>query len=138
MSRLTWKPSPVTSSVEPPPMSTTSVSSSTSRPEVAPRNVSAPFLVAGQEAGGEAVAPLDLAQERLAVLGVADRARADRQRALGAELLDPPPVVGEAVADARDGEGEQLATAVDALAELREAEIALELVDTAVLDVRDQ
>ena len=96
------------------------------------------LLVAGEQAGREAVAPLDLAEERLAVLGVADRARAHGEGALGAERLDPAPVVGEAVAHARDREGEEPASAVDVLAELREDQVALDFLDAAVLDVRHE
>ena len=77
-----------TSSVEPPPMSTTMTPSSSrgrrSRREGEPR-----LLLAGQQPRREAVAPLDLAEEGLAVLGVADGARRDAEDALGAELLDP-------------------------------------------------
>ena len=43
-----------------------------------------PLLLTGEQAGREAVAPLDLAEECLAVLGVADRAGADGERPLGA------------------------------------------------------
>ena len=96
------------------------------------------LLLAGQEAGREAVAPLDLAEERLAVLGVADRARRDRERPLGAELLERAPIVDERVADARDRHGEEAAARVDALAEPRDARLAVHLVDPAVLDVGDE
>ena len=40
------------------------------------------LLVAGKQARVEAIAPLDLAEEGLAVLGVSDGARRHRQRAL--------------------------------------------------------
>src|SRR5581483_5294736 len=53
--------------------------------EPAPHEIG--LLVAREQAGDEAVAPLDLAEERLAVLGIAHRARGDEQRALGAERL---------------------------------------------------
>ena len=52
------------------------------------------LLVAAQEPRREAVAPLDLAEERLAVLGVAHRARGDGERPLGAERLELAAVVG--------------------------------------------
>jgi hypothetical protein len=94
-----------------------------------------PFLLAGQEPRFEAVAPLDLAQKRLTVLGVPDRARADGECALCAELLDQPPVVRKAVAHARNREGEQAPALVDAVAELREAQVARNLGDATVLDV---
>ena len=65
------------------------------------------LLVAREQSGREAVAPLDLAEERLAVLRVADRARRDEQRSVGAERLGGAAVVGEDVADARDRKGEE-------------------------------
>ena len=43
------------------------------------------LLVSGEEARREPVAPLDLAEERFAVLRVADGARRHEERALGAE-----------------------------------------------------
>ena len=55
------------------------------RREAARLEASGRFVVPRQESGVEAVAPLDLTEERLAVLGVAYRARRDEQRALGAE-----------------------------------------------------
>src|SRR5512133_3458658 len=65
------------------------------------------LLVTRQQPRLEAVAPLDLAQERLAVLGVADGARRDRERPFGAELLRLAPEVGQDVADAGDRRGEE-------------------------------
>ena len=44
----------------------------------------------GEQLRGEPVAPLDLAEECLAVLRVADSARRDRERSLGAERLPVP------------------------------------------------
>ena len=69
------------------------------------------LLLAGQQARREAVAPLDLAEERLAVLGVADGARRDAERPLGSERFELAAVVGEDVADARDRERQELARA---------------------------
>ena len=43
------------------------------------------LLVAAGEARDEAIAPLDLTEKCLAVLRVADGARRDRERTLGAE-----------------------------------------------------
>src|SRR5256886_17670856 len=43
------------------------------------------LLVSRQQARREAVAPLDLAQERLTVLGVANRTRRDREGSLRSE-----------------------------------------------------
>ena len=63
----------------------------------------------------ESVAPLDLAQERLAVLGVADGARRDRQRSLGAERFELAAVLGETVPHTRDRSGEEAPSLVDTL-----------------------
>ena len=76
---------PSTSSVEPPPTSTTSVPASIARPAVTPRNVSSASSSPDEQPGREAVAPLDLAEEGLAVLGIAHGARRDGERPLGAE-----------------------------------------------------
>ena len=65
------------------------------------------LVVPGEQLRREAVAPLDLAEKRLAVLGVADGARGDRERPLGAEALQLAAVVGEAVAYSGDREREQ-------------------------------
>ena len=96
------------------------------------------LLVAAQEARRKAVAPLDLAEEGLAVLRVADGARADREHALGLELLELAAVVGEHVAHARHRQRQEPAPLVDALAEPRDRELALDLVDVAVVDVRHE
>ena len=90
------------------------------------------LLVAAQQARREAVAPLDLAEEGLAVLGVAHGARRDAERPLGAERLELAPVVGEDVADARDRDGEEAAPLVDALAEPGDLEPADDLVERPV------
>src|SRR5207302_7620241 len=45
------------------------------------------LVVPGQQSRREAVRPLDLSQERLAVLGIANRARPDREHALCTEAL---------------------------------------------------
>ena len=96
------------------------------------------FLVTGEEARREAVAPLDLAQERLAVLGVPDGARREREGALGAEPLGVAAIVDEHVPDARERGRQELAPRVDALGEARDREPAIDLLDDAVLDVRDE
>ena len=90
------------------------------------------LLVAAQQPGREAVAPLDLAQEGLAVLRVANGARRDAERPLGAERLELAPIRGEDVADARDRDGEEAAPLIDALAEPRDLEPADDLVERAV------
>ena len=90
------------------------------------------LFVAAQQAGGEAVAPLDLAEEGLAVLRVADGARADAERPLGAERLELAPVGGEDVADTRDRDGKEAAPLVDPLAEPGDLEPADDLVQRSV------
>src|SRR5581483_7012345 len=60
------------------------------------------LLVTAQQPRLEAVAPLALAEEGLAVLGVADRARTEGERPLGAERLHLAPEVGQHVPHARD------------------------------------
>ena len=112
-SRLVWKETPSgppsTSSVEPPPTSTISVSGSIDAAggDSAERQR---LVVSGEQPSREAVAPLDLAEERLAVLGVANGARGDGERSLGAEASSSRRIVGEAVTHAGDGEEEAPAT----------------------------
>ena len=96
------------------------------------------LLLAGQQARREPVAPLDLAEERLAVVGVADRARRNEQGALSAERLELAPVVGEAVAHARDRQRQELVPGVDALAEARDRRPPHDLVHSPVGNVRHQ
>src|SRR6185503_4019359 len=96
------------------------------------------FLVTAEQPRGEAVAPLDLAQEGLAVLRVANRARGDRQHALRAQPLELAAVLGEHVADARDRQRQELAPLVHALAEPRDLGAPCDLLDASVLDVGDQ
>ena len=89
------------------------------------------FLVAGEQARREAVAPLDLAEERLAVLCVADGAR-PMQSVRSAPSDSSAPVVGEDVADPRDRDGEEAAPLVDALAEPGDLEPADDLLERPV------
>ena len=117
------------SSVEPPPTSMTTVPGATSRPAETPRKVRSASSSPPRSARLEAVAPLDLAEERLPVLGVADGARRERERALGARFLHRAPVLGQDVADARDGLREEDASLVHALAEARDLEAPVELAD---------
>ena len=116
-------------------MSTTSVAGA-ELADAAPRELR--LLVAREQLRREPVAPLDLAEERLAVLRVAHCARRDEQRPLGAERLGRAAIVGEHVAHARDREGEEAAARVDALAEPRDPRLAVQLVERAVLDVGDE
>src|SRR5207237_1650527 len=92
------------------------------------------LLVAGEELGVEAVAPLDLAEEGLAVLGVADGARRNEERPLGAELFRTPAEVGEAVPHTRDRLREEAAPSVDAFTEARDHGLPVELLDPTLLD----
>ena len=79
------------------------------------------LLVAGEQPGGESVRPLDLAQERLAVLGVAHGARRDRERPLGAQLLGLAAEVAECVAHPRDRKRQKPPPSVDAFTEACDA-----------------
>ena len=90
------------------------------------------FLLAGQEAGRKAVAPLDLAEKRLAVLGVAHRTRRDAECPLRPERLQLAPVLGEGVANAGDREGEELAPLVDTLAQPSDPQPADDLLERPV------
>jgi hypothetical protein len=96
------------------------------------------LLVSGDEARVEAVAPLHLAEERLSVFRVANRARRHGERSLGPPRLQLPAILGENVAHAGDRGGKEEAALVDALAEARDGQPALDLVDDAVLDVRNE
>ena len=73
------------------------------RPDPAERQVG--LLVAGQEVRREPVAPLDLTEERLSVLGVPNGARGDAERPLRAEPFELAPIVREDVAHTRDRGG---------------------------------
>src|SRR5215208_5671078 len=96
------------------------------------------LVIAAQEARRESVAPLDLAEERLPVLGVANGARRDCQRALGTGLLERPPVLDKGVPDPRDGDRQQPAAVVDTFAEPGDHEPPVELLDLAICHVRDE
>ncbi len=96
------------------------------------------LLLAGEQARDESVAPLDLAQEGLAVLGVAHCARRDGERPLRAERLELAPVLAEHVADARDRQGQKAPPSIDSLSEPGDPLAAHDLVDAPVLDVGDE
>ena len=119
----------VVSSVEPPPTSSTSVPSSSGAAGGDPAKVSSRLLVAREQPRREAVAPLDLAEERLAVLGVADGAGRDVSTRSAPSSLRLAAVVGEHVADARDRERAAAAALVDAFAEPRDLALACDLLD---------
>ena len=90
------------------------------------------FLLAAQQARREAVAPLDLAEKRLAVLGVAHRARRDAECPLRSKLLELAAVLREDVANAGDREGQELAPLVDTFAQPRDPQPADDLVERPV------
>ena len=119
-------------------MSTISVSASSERSDVTPRNVVSASSLAVEEPRRPAVALAEPAQEREAVRRVAHGARRDREHALGAErgCLGGIPV--EHGMHAGDRGGEELVALVDALAEPRDREPAHDLRDTTVLDVGDE
>ena len=127
----------VISSVEPPPTSSTRVSSPT-RVRSRHRAAQLRFFLAGEQPRREAVAPLDLAEERLAILGVANGARPDREHALGAEPLCLAAVPGEHVPHPRDRQRQQLAPLVDALAEPGDLRAPCDLLDAPVVHVGDE
>ena len=129
---------PSTSSVEPPPTSTMSVSILDRAACGHPAERQQRLVVPGEQLRREAVAPLDLAEERLAVLGIADGARRNRERPLGAERLQLAAEVGEAVAHPRDGEGEEATPAVDSFAEPRDHQPPRDLLDAAAAHVGDE
>jgi hypothetical protein len=106
------------------------------RPDAAERHRR--LLVAGQQARCEPVGPFDLAQERLAVLGVAYRARRNGEYALGAQLVGFAPEVGERVADARDRDGEEAPARIDSFAEPGDPCPPRDLGHVAVRDVGDE
>ncbi len=97
------------------------------RADAAPRERG--LLVAVEEARREAEPPLDLAEELAAVLGVAHRARRDRERPLGAERVGLGAEVGEHREDALDRRPSKPPRRVDALAEGCDDAAAGELVD---------
>src|SRR5262249_45726480 len=96
------------------------------------------LLAAREQPRREPVAPLDLAQERLAVLGFPDGARGDEQCSLGSERLGCAAVVGQGIAYARDRDGEKAASGVDIFAEPRDPRLAVQLLDVPVLDATDE
>src|SRR6185295_14549595 len=96
------------------------------------------LLVPGEQTRGEAVAPPDLAEEGLAVLGVADGARRHEQGALRAERFELAAVLRESVPNARDREREEPVTRIDALAEPCDDRAPRERVHPPVDDVRDE
>ena len=96
------------------------------------------LLLTGEQPRREAVAPLDLPEERLAVLSIAHGARGDEQRALGTRLLNPPTVVGEDVPHPSDRKREEPAPEVDALAQTRDLDAFFDLLDAPVHDVGDE
>src|SRR6185312_12734722 len=69
------------------------------------------------KSGGEAVAPLDLTEERLAVVGVPHCTGPDREDTLRPKQLRLPSVVHEDVPHAGDRSGEEDAAPIDLLPE---------------------
>src|SRR5262249_37650764 len=75
------------------------------------------LVVAREKTRREAVAPLDLAEERLSIVGIADRTRRDRKRAFRAGLFDRPAKVREHVPHSRNRERQEFPASVDPFAE---------------------
>src|SRR5262249_61216020 len=103
-----------------------------------PGNHPRPLPPPGEEALIDGVAPSDPTEERLAVLGVAHRARRDGERSLCPEPLELPAVVGEAVTNPGDWEGQEASPSVHALAEPCDRELPGDLLELVALDVRDE
>ena len=113
-------------------------SAATERSLVTPRSIISASSPPSRSLVREAVAPLDLAEERLAVVGIPHGARADCQHALGTQLLGLAAIVDEDVAHARDRRREEDAPPVDRLAEPRDRLPTHDLLDLAVFDVGDE
>ena len=96
------------------------------------------LILAAEELGREAVAPFDLAQERLAVLRVSDGARRNQECSLGAEALCLPPVVGEHVPHARDRKRQEASARIHAFAEAGDFLPRDDVLHAAVVDVGDE
>jgi len=92
----------------------------------------------GEQARLEAVTPLDLTEEGLAVLRVANRTRRDCKRPLRAERLRRAAEVGEDVPHARNRGGQEAPAFVDAFAEACDARLPRHVGDAPVIDVRDE
>ena len=96
------------------------------------------LLAAVEESRGEAVAPLDLPEERLTVVCIPHGARADCEHTLGTQPLGLPAIVDEDVSHARDGRGEEDPPPVDRLAEPRDLLTTDDLLEVAVFEVGDE
>ncbi len=116
-----WKeisrPVPTTSSVEPPPMSTTRVGSVGRRLRGGAEVGGAGLLLAVEDAGREREALAQLGDEGAAVVGVADGAGRDRVDRLGAQLLEDADIAADRLADVLDRLGREAAGEVDAPAQ---------------------
>src|SRR5438132_7532320 len=96
------------------------------------------LLVPREQPRLKAVAPFDLTEERLAVLGVANGAGGDRENPLGAELLGLAPEVGENVPNAGNRQGEEAMALVDALAEACDLLPPRDLFEPSVVHIGDE
>ena len=96
------------------------------------------LVLAREEAGREAVAPLDLAEEGFAVRRVARGAGGDREHPLSAEGRGFGTEADEHVADACHGRGEDQAALVHGLAHARDGEPPGHLCQAAVFHVGDE
>ena len=105
-------------------------------PEPAARQLG--FLLAGEQPRGKAVRPLDLAEKRFPVVGVAYGAGRNCECSLGAESFELAPEIGECVANARDRKREQAPTGVHPFAEPGHDAAADDLFDSSVFDVGHQ
>ena len=109
------------------------------RPLSAPANVMLRLLVAGQDAGVDAVLVAHARDERRAVGRVAGRAGQDADHALGVELRRSSCGTRSSAATTRAiASSASAPVRVDALAESRDCRAALELVDVGAGDVGDE
>ena len=96
------------------------------------------LLLARDDAGVEREAVVEQLAELVAVLRVASGAGGERDGALGLQLVDHGLVVGKPVRHPLDRPVREPPGRVDAFAEARDLRQAFELVNAAVLDVRDE
>src|SRR3954465_7926203 len=146
MSTLTWKSSS-RSSVEPPPMSSTSVcgfgcTPPRVRPAPSPPPTGRgagepPLFVAAGEPRCESIAPFDPPEKRLAVLCIAHGARRNEKCALRSERFERAAVVGAHVATAWHRHGEEAPARVNSFAEPRDLRLAVHILHVPVDDVGD-
>src|SRR3954453_2487130 len=96
------------------------------------------LLVAGDDAGVEAVAIVEQLPELVAVRGVARCGGRERDRALGPELVDNRLVLVEHLRHTVDRRVRETAGRIDALAEPGYGGASVELGNASIVDIRDK